>query len=73
MFVKSLPQSFGTAARTDFVDCVHGVGLCDPSSLTKTLTNQSALCAFASVFTLVTLTLCVKCRRTLKGTLNVIV
>ena len=39
------------------------------SSLTKTLISQSALCAFASVLTLVTLALCVKCRRTLKGTL----
>ena len=39
------------------------------SSLTKTLISQSALCTFASAFTLVTLALCVKCRRTLKGTL----
>ena len=39
------------------------------SSLTKTLISQSALCAFASAFTLVTLALCLKCRRTLKGTL----
>ena len=40
-------------------------------SLTKTLFSQSALCTFASAFTLVTLALCVKCRRTLKGTLHV--
>ena len=40
------------------------------SSLTKTPISQSALCAFASAFTLVTLALCVKCWRTLKGTLH---
>ena len=36
------------------------------SSLTKTLISQSVLCTFAFAFTLA---LCVKCRRTLKGTL----
>ena len=41
------------------------------SSLTKTLISQSAMCTFASAFTLVMLALCVKCRRTLKGTLLV--
>ena len=40
------------------------------SSLTKTIISQSALCTFASAFTLVTLGLCAKCRRTLKGTLT---
>ena len=40
------------------------------SSLTKTLISQSALCTFASAFTLVKLALCVKGRRTLKGTLD---
>ena len=39
------------------------------SSLTKTLISQSAMCTFDSAFTLVTLALSVKCRRTLKGTL----
>ena len=34
------------------------------------LISQSALCTFASAFTLVTLALCVKCRRSLKGTLH---
>ena len=40
------------------------------SSLTKTLISQSAPSTFASAFTLVTLALCVKCRRTLKETLG---
>ena len=39
------------------------------SSLTKTLISQSALCALTSALTLVTLALCVKCRRSLKETL----
>ena len=50
----------------------HACWLCTlgrASSLTKTLISQSALCTFASAFTLVTLALCVKCRRTLKETL----
>ena len=41
------------------------------SSLTKMLVSQSPLCVFASAFTLITLALCVKCQRTLKGTLLV--
>ena len=41
------------------------------SSLTKMLISQSPLCVFASAFTLITLALCVKCRRTLKGTLRI--
>ena len=68
--LKSLSQSFGTAARTNLVDCIHGAGSCDPSSLTKPLISQSVLCAFASAFTLVMPALFVKCRRTLKGTLE---
>ena len=40
------------------------------SSLIKTRISQSALCTFASAYTLVTLPFCVKCRRTLKGTLH---
>ena len=67
--LKSLSQPFGTAAHTDLVDCLHGAGPCEPSSWTKTLISQSALCTFASAFTLITLALCMKCRRTLKGTL----
>ena len=42
----------------------------DPSSLTKVRISQSALCAFASAFMLVTLAFCVKCRRTLECTLH---
>ena len=37
------------------------------SSLTKMVISQSAPITFASGFTLVTLALCAKCRRTLKG------
>ena len=64
-WIKYLSWFFGTAARTDLVDCVHWAG----KFIWQTLISQSALCAFASAFTLVTLALCVKCRRTLKGTL----
>ena len=44
--------------------CTWGV----VSSLTKMLISQSALCAFASAFTLVMLAWCVKCQRSLKRT-----
>ena len=40
------------------------------SSLTKTLISQLAPSTFASAFTLVTLALCVTCRRTVKETLH---
>ena len=40
------------------------------SSFTKTRISQSALCAFASACTLVTLALCVKCRRFVTGTVR---
>ena len=53
--------------RTQWPCWLHTWG--GASSLTKTLISQSTLCTFASAFTLVTLTLCVKCRRTVKGTL----
>ena len=48
--VKSLSQSLALLACTDLVNCVHGAGPCDPSSLTKTLISQSALCAFHTGF-----------------------
>ena len=46
------------------------INSCRLSPLPTIGTTQSALCTFASrtVFTLITLALCVKCRRTLKGT-----
>ena len=40
--------------------------------MTKARISQSALCTFASAFMPVTLALCVKCQRTLKGTINII-